>query len=76
MRIKITLRELESLLQQQKERVAERIANNSYLYNTTNTPGSSNSLPVDKDKMKKIGMEAPFPEDFNVLKRFVTDDND
>jgi len=74
MKLKITLRELESLLQQQKIKVAERIANNSYLYNTTNTPGVSNTLPIDKEKMKQIGMESPFPEDFNVLKRFITDD--
>lgn len=73
MKIKITLRQLEILLQQQKEIVSAHIAGNSYQYNTESTDGHLKTLPIDKDKMKRVGMSASFPDDFCVLKNYIQD---
>lgn len=73
MRIKITLRQLESLLQQQKQSVIEIIAGNSYQYNSESTDGNLKSLPIDKDKIRQIGMKASFPEEYNTLKKYIED---
>lgn len=73
MRIKITLRELEILLQEQKRNVIDRISVNSYMYNTESTDAHARPLPIDKDKMKKVGMDASFPEEFNILKKYIVD---
>lgn len=71
----MTIRDLETLLQDQKRKVIERIAGNSYLYNTESTPSHAKPLPIDKEKMKEIGMKAPFPEEFNTLKKYIKSDD-
>jgi len=75
MKLKLTLRQLESLLQRQKEKVIDRLSSDSYLYNTESTSGSLKTLPIDKDKMKQIGMDAQFPEDFLTLKKYIEEDD-
>lgn len=65
--------QLEMLLIEQKEKVIEQLAGNSYLYNNESTDAHQKSLPIDKHKMKKVGLDAPFPNEFNTLKKYLDD---
>ncbi len=70
--IKITIEQLESLFQQQKEKVVEAIASNTYIYNTLSTDGHIKVIEnIDKNKMREVGMKAAFPNDYNVLKKYI-----
>lgn len=69
--IKITLEQLESMLREQKQIVIERLSGSSSYYNSTNTDGCINTLPIDKDKFKEHGMQARYPSDFEVLKKYL-----
>lgn len=74
LKLKITLRQLERLLYLQKLEVIERLSGNTYLYNTETTESHAKSLPVDKEKMKEVGLKAKYPEDFEVLKSYLTEE--
>ncbi len=71
MEIKITIEQLESLLRQQKELVIERLAGHTYYYNSKSTEGVSIPLDIDKIKFEEIGLKTRFPNEFEVLKKYV-----
>ncbi len=70
-KIEITIQDLEYMLREQKRITVEKCLSHSYIYNKESTDGNAVSLPIDEEKFKKWGMEARYPDDFNVLKRFV-----
>lgn len=74
MRINITLRQLEILLNEQKEKVIEHLAGNTYLYNPESTNGSIKSIEIDREKFRAVGLKAQFPVDFQILKQFIVDE--
>lgn len=69
MKLEFTIEELELLLKQQKEKVIDSLMSSTYMYNTESTEGNLKSLPIDKEKMREVGMEASYPRDFKILKR-------
>lgn len=71
MELKITLHQLENLLNEQKRLVVEKLSGHTYSYNKESTEGHLKDLPIDKDKFSEIGMSSRFPEDFNTLRRYV-----
>lgn len=74
MRINITLRQLEILLQDQKEKVIQHLAGNTYLYNPQSTDGSYKSIEINKDRFKEVGLKAEYPDEFKVLKKYIVDE--
>ena len=66
----ITIEQLESLLTQQKELVIEKLTGNSSQYNAGNTASQLNSLNINWEAMKKLGMTAQFPEEFKIIKKY------
>jgi hypothetical protein len=73
MKLNITLEQLETLLRQQKEEVINELVGCTSYYNSTNTPGNSSTLPIDKNLFTELGMKAPYPKDFYVLKKFLVE---
>lgn len=71
MEIKITIQQLESLLNQQKEIVIEKLAGQSSYYNLESDGGHMKTLPINKDKFREAGIQARFPDEFVVLKKYV-----
>lgn len=69
--IKITITQLEYLLDQQKEITIERCMQNTSFYNSESTEGHMKSLPIDKEKFVKNGLTANYPHDFTVLKKYI-----
>jgi|WetSurMetagenome_2_1015567.scaffolds.fasta_scaffold1042832_1 hypothetical protein len=70
-KIEMTLEQLESLLNEQKRITVEKCLGHNYYYNKESTDGHAKSLPIDEDKFKKQGMEAKYPNDFEVLKKYL-----
>jgi len=70
-KIEMTLEQLESLLNEQKRITIEKCLGHNYYYNKESTDGQAKSLPIDEDKFKKQGMEAKYPNDFEVLKKYL-----
>ena len=52
----------------------EKLRGENYLYNKESTEGQSKSLPIDEEKFKKSGMGAKYPNDYNVLVRYLKHD--
>jgi hypothetical protein len=71
MEFKITLAQLETLLNEQKGLVIERLKGQSYTYNKESTESHLKDLPIDMDKFYELGMSSKFPEDFNTLRRYI-----
>lgn len=71
MEINITITELERLLNKQKELVIKNLCGTSSYYNSQNTAGHSNSLPIDEIKFKEQGMASSFPNEFITLKKYI-----
>ncbi len=71
MELKITLEQLERLLNEQKNNVIERLSGHTYAYNKESTEGHYKDLPIDKEKFFEIGMKAEYPSDYETLKRYV-----
>ena len=67
----MTIEDLEKMLHEQKRITVEKCLLHNYIYNKESTEGHSKSLPIDEDKFKKHGMSAKYPNDFEVLKRYV-----
>lgn len=67
----MTIEELERMLYEQKRITVEKCLSHNYIYNKESTDGHSKSLPIDEDKFKENGMSAKYPNDFEVLKRYV-----
>lgn len=74
MKVSLTIEQLEKLLIQQKENVIENLAHNTTSYNSENTASNVACLPIDKDKFRNLGLKSRFPNDFDVLKRYLTND--
>lgn len=70
-KIEMTVQELESLLHEQKRITVEKCLSHNYIYNKESADGCAKSLPIDEEKFKEWGMKANYPNDFNVLKKFV-----
>lgn len=68
--MKITLNQLKSLLNEQKELVIKKLQAESYLYNPKSTAGHAYTLELNWDEFKKRGMAAPYPDDIQVLERY------
>lgn len=69
--IKITIEQLERLLNQQKELVIERLVGQSGYYNLESDNGNYRTLPIDKVKFKEYGMRTSFPDDLIILKKYL-----
>lgn len=72
-KIELTIKELESMLTEQKLIMIERLAGGSGYYNTETTEGYHIPLTIDKEKFKEQGLTARFPNEFNVLKKYIKD---
>ena len=70
MEIKITIQQLECLLREQRDLTIQQCMKNTYYYNAESTESHSNSLNIDKQKFIENGEQSPFPNDFNVLKKY------
>ena len=70
-KISLTFEQLESFLDQQKLLVIEKIYGNRSYYNSENTDGYEKSLPIDKDLLTELGMKTPYPNDVNILKKYI-----
>lgn len=70
-KIEMTIEELEQMLYEQKKITVEKCLSHNYIYNKESTDGHSKSLPIDEEKFKEWGMKASYPNDFNVLKKYV-----
>ncbi len=68
--MKITVEQLKGLLNQQKHLVAIYLHGRTSQYNIESVNGQRRSYPLDKDKMRETAMNAPFPEDFNILEKY------
>lgn len=70
-KIEMTLEQLKSLLNEQKRITIEKCLGHNYFYNKESTEGHAKTLPIDEDKFRKQGMEAEYPNDFKVLKKYL-----
>ena len=70
--ITMTLNDLRDLLDEQIQLTINKLKSESYIYNKESTMGSSKSLPIDEDKMFKVGRETKYPNEYNVLKKYLT----
>lgn len=72
-KISISLNDLKRMLDQQKEIVIDTLLGQTYTYNKESIDGELKSMQnIDKDKFRKLGSQARYPDDFNVLKKFLT----
>lgn len=71
MKIEITLDQLKSLLNQQKEMVAEKLLGCTSYYNPESTAGHIKSMAIDKDKFKSMAMECKHPNDIIILDKYL-----
>lgn len=70
--MEISLEQLEQLLVEQKRLVIERLLTHTYVYNTNTTDSESVPLrDIDKIQFTKHGLGASFPNDFNILKKYI-----
>jgi hypothetical protein len=69
--IKITLEDLERMLNRQKEIVIEKLSDHTSYWNGDSTESHYRSVNINKEKFSKQGMTSRFPEDFNVLKKYI-----
>lgn len=70
-KIEITVDQLELLLNEQKRITVNKCLEHNYVYNKESTEGNLISLPIDEEKFKKQGMGAKFPNDFEILKKYL-----
>lgn len=71
MELKLTIEDLERLLNEQKRIVIEKLSGHTYYYNNESTESVAKDLPINKTKFSEVGMQAKFPSDFETLKRYV-----
>lgn len=69
--IKITIRDLEIMLDEQKKKVIDRLLNQTYSFNLESTESTFKPLLIDKEKFTEIGMKSAYPDDFNILKKHI-----
>lgn len=70
-KIEMTLQQLRQLLDNQKVIVIERLRGSSSRYNNKSTEGQQYSLDINEEKFKREGMEARYPDDYNVLNKYL-----
>jgi len=70
-KIEMTLKQLEALLDEQKRLTIEKCLGHNYFYNKESTEGQLKSLPIDENKFKEQGMQAKYPNDYEVLKKYI-----
>ncbi len=70
-KIEMTIEQLERMLNEQKRITVEKCLGHNYCYNTESTEGHLKTLPIDEQKFKEQGMKAGYPNDFEVLKRYI-----
>lgn len=77
MKIELTIRELELMLEEQKRVVGEYITRNLSIYTFFNENRNSTTAKTDIDidltntEIKKECFKAGFPNDFSVLKKYL-----
>lgn len=71
MELKVTVQQLEQLLNEQKRLVVEKLLGQPGYYNSESDAGTIRSLPINKDKFTEVGMSAKLPNDVDVLKRYI-----
>lgn len=69
--IEMTIYQLQDMLDEQKRITVEKCLSHNYCYNKESIKGVLKSLPIDEDKFRKNGMNAGYPNDFEVLKKFI-----
>lgn len=69
--ITITLEKLQDLLDQQKALVTEKLLGQTGYYNADSDEGNYRTLNIDDDKFKKLSREANYPDDYNILKKYL-----
>jgi len=70
----MTLTQLQGLLDQQKDIVVEKLRGRSGYYNKESTEGTQKTLSIDGDKFREVGGESGYPDDYNVLTRYLIKD--
>ena len=70
----LTLEQLKHLLVQQKDILIEHLACNTAHYNSESGDGRIYTLPIDKEKFREVGMKSKFPNDFNVLTKYLKEE--
>lgn len=70
--MEITIEQLESLLNEQKRLVAERLINSSTEWNAENTPGHVESLrsKINENSFMQIAQHTSLPNDLLILKKY------
>lgn len=71
MEIKITLQDLEIMLNRQKQIVVETLSDHTGYWNADSTEGAMKTVNINKDRFSERGMNSRYPEDFNVLKKYL-----
>lgn len=71
MKIEIELDDLKALLKEQKRLTAEKLLDGTYSYNTESAESNLKSLPIDKNKFITKAMCAKFPDDVEVLSKYL-----
>lgn len=71
-KITISIRDLERLLNRQKELTIDCLMWSTTGWNGKDLPaGHVESVEINKEKFKDQGMKSSFPEEFNTLKRYL-----
>lgn len=73
-KIQMTIEQLQSLLFQQKIKTIEKCLTQTYFYNSESTESSLKNLPIDEAKFREHGLSAEYPQDFVVLKKYLSND--
>jgi len=70
-KINITIKQLGTLLNQQKHKTIDALLSQTSVYNPESTHGHLKSLKIDKEKFEDVGMRASFPNDYEVLLKYI-----
>jgi len=70
-KITMDLKDLKDLLDKQIELTTEKLRGESYLYNKETTDGHSKSLPIDEEKMIDVARGTRYPNEYEILKKFL-----
>ena len=69
--ITMTLNDLRNLLDQQIKLTIHKLKSDNYLYNKETTEGHMKTLPIDEEKMFEVGGKTEYPNDYEVLKKYL-----
>lgn len=70
-KITMDIQDLESLLNQQKRIVIERLLGSTSAYNPESNDGHSKSMNIKKEVFEELGMTARYPQEFQTLKKYL-----